>query len=508
MPLPEDAFLKKVAQTEWTNFHGTVTVPIRALWKIRNSSTASTMAGMRETADRLQALIRHAVAQRVRLRAVGSRWSFSEVAAAKDGWALQTDQLNFDFTVGPGSVDPGFTGAPGDLVFAQAGASVAELNRKIEAAPRLRSFRTTGASNGQTLGGALGTGIHGSAIDAAGFEGEVAGLQLLTGTRNLWLEHPDHPTMNAGFAAKLGAELIRDVDLFSAALVSLGALGIVHSAVLRTVPRYRLRSFLRKMPLAQILPALATLDFTGAPLPDPAHRPYFARLVFDPGAKEESGYVTSRYKEACPSDYVTDGALKSGYEAGNDLPGVFSKILQTVPQLRPLVVALAIASELSPFENKLGTPAETYSYTASKPGSAGAAVAFPTAHLVQALTEARAAFKVSPYAPIAFACRFVQPSPALLGFTRFAPTCVMDVDGIDTPATRALMEAVRARFDAAGIVYAQHWGKLHGLTAARLQRSHGDRLARWHHARETLLPDADTRYVFSTDLLTAIGLHR
>jgi hypothetical protein len=93
-----------------------------------------------------------------------------------------------------------------------------------------------------------------------------------------------------------------------------------------------------------------------------------------------------------------------------------------------------------------------------------------------------------------------------MAFTRFEPTCIMDIDGLASPKIVELMEGIRQKFDAAGMTYAQHWGKLHGLTAARVQVSHGDRLARWHAARNSLLPNAAERHVFSTDLLERIGL--
>ena len=83
--------------------------------------------------------------------------------------------------------------------------------------------------------------------------------------------------MTKAFAAMLGAELVRDKLLFRAALVSLGALGIVHSVLLRTVEIYLLRSYLRKMDLAKIEPAMNSLDFTGVDLPIPGKRPISSR---------------------------------------------------------------------------------------------------------------------------------------------------------------------------------------------------------------------------------------
>ena len=81
--MPEDSLLTRKAPDIWTNHHGTVRVPVRARWTVRNGSVKSTMAGMKETAARIRGLIGDALAAGVRLRACGSRWSFSEIAAAR-----------------------------------------------------------------------------------------------------------------------------------------------------------------------------------------------------------------------------------------------------------------------------------------------------------------------------------------------------------------------------------------------------------------------------------------
>ncbi len=506
MPPPEDEFLKLVPDTSWTNFHATVKVPIRGVWKIRNPSPAASLENMRATAERLQKLIRHAIDKKIRLRPVGSRWSFSEVAAAVDGWALQTSQLNHDFIVKKSLCDPAYGGDPAELLLAQAGASVGELSLKLEKSGRRRSFRTTGASNGQTVGGMIGTGVHGSAVDQGAFESEVMGLQLLTGTRNLWLEDPAAPVMSKAFAEKLGAELVRDKLWFRAALVSLGALGVVHSVMLRTVPTYLLRSWRQKMKLAEVEAAMSSLQFDGVPLPRPDQRPYFFQVVGHPDAAETIAYVTTRYREDCPPGQKIDPSLKSAYDVGNDLPALFSKLVDLAPVVTPALVKIAMAQQLAPFENRLNSPGETYTYTTSKPGSAGASVAVPANRIMEALKLARAAYKTVPGAPATFACRFATGSPGLLSFVQYPRTCIIDIDGVENAKTRKVMEAVRLAFDTAGFPYSQHWGKLSRLTKERVQASYGTKLDDWHKARAQLLPTAEERWVFSSDLLTEAGL--
>lgn len=502
-----DPDLVRKAPDTWKNLHGTVSVPLKARLTLLNKVKGrSTLDGMRDTAGRIQAIARDAMAQKLRLRPVGSRWSFSEVAAGEGGWALETDNLDMSFAVAAGSLDPAFKGSADGLILAQCGRTISKINQALETPARGRALKTSGASNGQTVAGMIGTGTHGSAIDVGAIESQVAGVQLLTGSRNLWLEHPDAPAMNAAFAAKLGAELKRDPLLFRAALVNLGALGIVHAVLLRSVPRYLLLSSLKRMKTADVAHAMASLDFSGAPLPDPARRPYFFMATVvpsDPG----TAYVTVRYQQPCPADYLPDYALKSRYEPGNDLPAVAGKLLDIAPALRAAMTPLMIKAELSEFSGRLGTPGETYNHTNSRAGVAGSATAVPVARVGDALAAARAVFEADKGAPIACACRYTRKSPALLGFTCFDPTCVIDFDGVDTRATRRVIAAFRDRLDAESIPFAQHWGKIHSLTRARVRASFGSAVDDWTKARHALMPDKAERDTFSTALFDSIGLN-
>ena len=115
---------------------------------------------------------------------------------------------------------------------------------------RRKALRTSGASNGQTIAGALGTGVHGSAIGCRGHgKPSCRYPTCLTANRNMWIERASAPVMNDGFAARLGAELVRDDTLFEAALVSLGSLGIVHSVLICATGRYRAKHVAAAHPL-------------------------------------------------------------------------------------------------------------------------------------------------------------------------------------------------------------------------------------------------------------------
>jgi hypothetical protein len=508
--MPADPHVITENNVNWINHHENIVVPVAKRLTIRNEvPTQASMAGMRATAARIQGLIGQAVQAGVRVRACGSRWSFCDLPVASGGWIVETSRLDFTFGVAAADIEPSSSMLAEELYFAQCGAKVSKINERLETKQRARALRTTGASNGQTIAGMIGTGVHGSAIGVGGLESQIAGIQLLTATQNLWIEPARAPAMTAAFAAKLGATLVRDNATFDAALVSLGAMGIVHSVMLRSTGRYRLNSSLRHIPFGQIQTALNTLNFLGSGIPDETRIPYFFQVILDP-RKMDIGFTTVRYKEACPPDYVPDYQLKSASEPGTDLPRMIASAIKMFPDLRDIAVRTLMDIELrvrtdTPAEWR--TPGETYSFTSAREGIASTGFAVPLAQVTTALSIMREAFLVHKSAPVVFTCRYAQKSPALLGFTRFDPTCIIDIDGIDTPATMKLIKLAGERLEAAGMPFTQHWGKMHNLTKARVRAAYGSNVDRWNMTRKLLLPNAAERGALSTAYLDGLGLN-
>jgi len=502
----EDEFLTQHEVSSFENYHGTVNAPVQSYWVIENSNPSRpAMSRMRETSERVQRLIKHAVETKTRLRAIGSVWSFSDVFAAEGGWMLATDRLNYIFKVTPSSLASNFFGSSRELIFAQAGAFISEINRKIETPSHDQALRTSGASNGQTIAGALATGTHGSATGVGALQSQVAGLQIITAESNLWLEHPARPTMNVDFARKLGAKLVRDELLFEAALVNLGALGFVHSVVLRTTGRYLLKSYRQNMLLSQVRRAINTLDFSNLNLPEADTDPYFFQVVIDPGGADSDVYVTTRYKICSPPSYKPDYKLESGHQLNNDLPGIVGELIENLPSVGPPVVSALLKTRQKPIDSEPKTPGETYDRTSGRKGVLGAALGVPIRYSGRAVDIARKAI-ADEFGPIILALRFVQKTPGLLSFTRFDPTCVLDLDGLNTSSARSVIERTMSLLDEAGIPYTQHWGKIHDLTPIRLERAYGSRIGLWKSARELLLPNSIEREVFANEMLGKLGL--
>ena len=508
--MPADPFISEQNNVTWINHHQNVQVPIVKRLTVKNEvPTQPSMVGMRATAARIQSIISRALTAGVRLRACGSRWSFSDIPVVENGWILETSQIDWRFNVSFNDLDPACAGTAEEFILAQTGAKISRINEALETPQRKRALRTSGASNGQTIGGSLGTGIHGSAIDVGGIESQVAGIQLLTATQNLWIERASAPTLNAAFAAKLGATLVRDDTKFEAAIVSLGALGIVHAALLKTTGRYLLNSSLSHIPIGQIATAMNTLNFAGSGIPDTTRRPYFFQTIIDPH-RFDTVYATVRYKEVCPPGYVPDYDQVTGSEPGTDVPKMIAKAVQTIPGIRDLIVSKLMAIELrvradTPAEYT--TPGEQYTFTSAREGIASCGFAVPIAQVTRALEIARTAFQQHKSAPVVFTCRYVQKSPGILSFTRFDPSCVFDIDGIDTDATHKLIKLVAQRFDEAGMPYTMHWGKTNHLTKARVRANYGGAVDRWNATRRLILTDAAERDMFSSPFLDGLGLN-
>jgi hypothetical protein len=502
-----DPYVSVRNNVSWHNHHENVRRKLARHIKVGNEKPGTaTMSGMRSTAARLQGIIAEAVAAGIRLRVAGSRWSYSDINVTDACWLIETDQLGYMFFLKDSDMHPQSATKAEELILAQCGTKISRLNEVLETPQRGRALRTTGASNGQTIAGVLGTGVHGSALSFGAMENQVAGLQLLSAGRNLWVERASDPVTSDDFAAKLGAELVRDDLLFSAALVGLGALGLVHAVLYRTAPRYLLNSILRHIPYAQARGALTSMDFTNCGLPDALGQPYFFQGIIDPN-KPDMVYATVRYQEDCPSSYPPKYDLPTASEPGTDLPKLVGKALKLFPDLRNLAVSTLIGSELKERSDKKedwATPGETYTFTTAREGVASSGFAMPAAQVDQALGIMRAAFAEHKAAAVVFTCRFAQKSAGLLSFVRYDPCCIIDIDGIDTPEARKLIALTADRFDAAGLDYTMHWGKMNAINAARIAHGYGGDIARWNQARGLLLPAKAERNCFSTPFLDGL----
>jgi FAD/FMN-containing dehydrogenase len=492
--------------TAWTNWHLTIRdMPIAGRFELHNSSGSPTLDRMVESATAVQALIGRAFSERRRLRAHGAAWSFSEAPAVPGGWPLATGYANWLFPLPATHVDPGYSGDHDGLVLCQTGISVAELNIYLER--RGRSLVTTGASNGQTLAGAISTGTHGSAIDQPAIQGQVAAIQLLSGpASNLWIEPAREPVTDGRLADSLGATVVRDDQLFQALLVGLGAFGVIHSVLMKTVPIFLMEMDRKRVPLdAGVKNVMTGGSFDGIDLPGRDGRPYFFQSVVNDHIDKGVAYVTVGHRLDWDPAHELDYSLQDKRGPGYNLAVVVANLLEAFPGLTPPITKAVLADQLAPIVGRRGSWGQSFNYTTPRAGTVGSSTAVPVDRVLDALDVLGKALKKVGKAPVAFACRYAVQSPGLLAFTRFPKTAIIDIDGIDTQATRRMMATALDDLRVAGIPHAEHWGKVNQMTALSVRDAYGPNLESWMKARTGLL-DRQGEYVFGSAFLDRLGM--
>jgi FAD-linked oxidoreductase len=163
------------------------------------------------SADEVAAVLTAAASAGRRVRPIGSGHSFSAVGVPEDV------QLVCDGLTGVGSVDED------GLVTVGAGTPLHRLNAEL-----LRqgwSLTNLGDIDRQTVAGALATGSHGTGARFGGLATQVRALELVTPAGEV-----------------LTCDATRRPDVFAAARVGLGALGVVTAVTLQAVPAFALQA--------------------------------------------------------------------------------------------------------------------------------------------------------------------------------------------------------------------------------------------------------------------------
>ncbi len=102
----------------------------------------------------------------------------------------------------------------------------------------------------------------------------------------------------------------------------------------------------------------------------------------------------------------------------------------------------------------------------------------------------------------------MKGTQAVLGFTKFATTCVLELDAVNVPETRNYVKAVWTALENAGINFTLHWGKFNTyLSGARVVNMYGqDAVDQWKASRAALMESADVSRVFDNSFIKSAGL--
>jgi FAD-linked oxidoreductase len=197
-------------QRVWRNWAGTATA-VPARW-----------CQPRSVAE-ISAAVKDAASAGLGVRALGSGHSFT-AAAATSGVALDLSRW-----AGITAADTG-TG----LVTVRSGITLRALNAELGGLGL--AMANLGDIDAQTLAGALSTGTHGTGARLGGLATQIDSLELV---------------LADGSVVTCSAQ--SRPELFAAARVGLGALGVVTAVTLRCVPSFTLAADERPVPLEEVL---------------------------------------------------------------------------------------------------------------------------------------------------------------------------------------------------------------------------------------------------------------
>ena len=195
---------------QWRNWAGTAT------------ATPARWAQPRNEAE-IAAAVKAAAAAGLQVRALGSGHSFTP-AAATDGLALDL------------SLWTGITAADTrtGLVTVRSGTTLRALNAAL--AELGLAMANLGDIDAQTIAGALSTGTHGTGARLGGLATQVEALDLILADGSL---------VTCSASAR--------PELFAAARVGLGALGVITAVTLRCEPSFTLAADERPMPVELVI---------------------------------------------------------------------------------------------------------------------------------------------------------------------------------------------------------------------------------------------------------------
>jgi hypothetical protein len=531
---------------KWTNAHSNFTQSLRegASFELTVSDPQFEKAyptfkqKYYKTTENIQWLIKYAIDNKIRLRAMGSGWSLSKVAVCEGG-IINTKKLKLlaplDKTqVAQSYLDKG--GDPTNLVFTQCGNTVININDLLENTRNpAKCLRASGGSNAQTIVGALSTGTHGAAFKFGALSEFVLGMHIVVGpNRHVWLERKSNQVTSDSFRTLIGAEVILDDDLFNSALISFGSFGFIHSVLIEVEPKYLLEQDLRRIPYNSGLEkAIRNGDFSevvstlNSLYPDKKQRTlqemndtlYHFELDinqydFEKNNPAKGAYFRAMYKQPYQNEYPKIVQDAKGHTYGEDVLGLVQEVLDLIEKI-PGKLELAILPKTvnglfktayARPTSAIGTIGETFRNTIFRGQLFSGAYTFDRAVMPEVFDLVLEINKKIPFAGV-IALRFVKGTKATLGAAMFENTCVLEMDGVDAKINHDFVEELTRQVETKKIKFGIHWGKINNvLTKERVRSMYGDeKVDKWLNHRKQLLSD-EVRNVFNNEFLERCGL--
>ncbi|MCE1180348.1 MAG: FAD-binding protein [Micrococcales bacterium] len=398
----------------WTNWAGTLSAaPDRVLTP--------------RDAGEVEQLLESAVQQGRRLRPVGSGHSFTDIAVPRQ------DQVCLDRLSGVVTADV-HTG----LVRVLGGTPLHVLGPTLWALGL--ALPNLGDIDRQTIAGALATGTHGTGGRLHGIAAAVTGLTIVTPARG-----------------SVRCSATQEPDLFQAARVGLGALGIVTEVELQCVPAYRLHAVERPERIDAVLERIDTeveanrhVDLYWFPHTD---RAMVKRNNLVPD--DHAARPLPRWRARLDDDLLSNRVFELTCRAAAARP-------RLTPRINAVAARALSAREYADRSYRVFCTQRDVRFVESE-------YAVPRAALVPALTELRGWVERSgEHIAFPVEVRFIAADDVWLSTAYQRETAYIAVHQFHRMRREPYFEAFEA------IVAAHdgrpHWGKVHTLDADRLGR--------------------------------------
>jgi len=367
-------------------------------------------------------IVKQAAAAGQRVKVVGSGHSFTGIALT-DGRLIKLDDYGRVLSIDREK----------QTATVQAGITIARLSQQLD--KQGLALENLGDINYQSISGAISTATHGTGRALGGIATQVTALRLITGDGSI-----------------VDCSADKEPDIFSAARVGLGALGIISTVTLRCVKAFNLRAVEMPERVDQVLERLDENIETND------HFEFFW--------VPDTGWALTKRNQRTTAPLATRGLLKEfrddilvsnfAFEAlcriGRLRPSLIPRVARALPQTgRTEYVDKSYRVFSSPrmvrfYEMEYGIPAEA---------------------ALEAFNRARTFLKQSGLVPIfPVEVRFTKGDDIPLSTASGRDSCYIAVHVFEGMQYQQYFEAVEDIMNDYG--GRPHWGKLHFQTAETL----------------------------------------
>lgn len=500
---------------KFENIHGNYKEPFArkvALYNKNKSHKKFDAADYNATSEDIKKTIQEALDDNLQIRMVGSKWSLSKAPYVNGVQVFAEDKDGKPSLLYKEMIATEHLSKKEDntFVFAQTGNTVKKLNEFLF--QQDRSLMASGASNGQSVAGVISTGVHGSGLKVGSVQDTVVGLHIIAGpgrSDSVYVEAKSNPIVNSKFAKRINAKLIRDDNIFKAALVGLGSFGFIHGVTFKTEPLFLLANFVRKVDISDAYDFLKTMKNTGGPLRIAGMNSknlYHMKFYINQYDQKDNVRAEIMYKlpveelEAQKGffgkllnygkDFLIKAVLAYSQADDNILPGLINKLL--------------------PKEDKeIGYLKDIFGDTSNlRKGQFSCALAVDIEHAQRVIQYMMDHFKDKKNAkiPSVFSMRFVKKSKATMAFTKYKMNCLIGIDGASDRRTERYLEYISDQLRIMKVPHTWHWGKVNEMDAVFVRDTYGTSLTKWSKARKALIPDIKVRQAFTSEYTRKLGI--